>query len=127
MHNFVGEFMDIMLKRILSLIPKKENGKYVHGAKKEFCDSIGAPPNIINEWERGVSKSYRNYLYQIAEKYNVSVEWLKGETDERNPAPKTEDGITEKDIRVLNWFNSLPPETRKAILTLGGGPEDLGE
>ena len=78
--------MDITLERILSLIPKKPDGKYVHGAKKEFCLEIGAPSNIINEWERGVSKSFNNYLYAIAAKYNVSVEWLKGETDEKTPA-----------------------------------------
>lgn len=79
--------MDITLERLLSLIPKKPDGKYVHGAKKAFCETIGAPPNIINEWERGVSRSFNNYLYQIAAKYNVSVEWLKGETDEKNPPP----------------------------------------
>ena len=78
--------MEKTLERILSLIPKKPDGKYVHGAKKEFCLEIGAPSNIINEWERGVSKSFNNYLYAIAAKYNVSVEWLKGETDEKTPA-----------------------------------------
>lgn len=78
--------MDITLERILSLIPKKPDGKFVHGAKKAFCLEIEAPPNIINEWERGVSKSYNNYLYEIAAKYHVSVEWLKGETDEKTPA-----------------------------------------
>lgn len=79
--------MDIMLERILSLIPRKTDGKYVHGAKKEFCERIGAPVNIISEWESGKTKSYRNYLYQIASEYGVSVEWLKGETDETKKDP----------------------------------------
>ena len=90
--------MDITLERILSLIPKKTNGDFVHGAKKEFCEKIGAPTNIVNEWVRGVSKSYRNYLYQISAVYHVSVEWLKGETDEKNPSPKGE-GIPHADLR----------------------------
>lgn len=76
---------DITLERILSLIPKKPDGKFVHGAKKEFCLEIGAPANIVNMWERGVSNSYNNYLYAISAKYNVSVEWLKGETDIKRP------------------------------------------
>lgn len=101
--------MDTTLERILSLIPKKENGKYVHGAKKEFCESIGAPPNIVNEWERGASKSYRNYLYQIATKYHVSVEWLKGETDIKNPASTTADGWEKEAIQLLS---SLSLEAR---------------
>lgn len=85
--------MDIMLERILSLIPRKPDGKYVHGAKKEFCERIGAPVNIISEWESGKTKSYRNYLHQIASEYGVSVEWLKGETDETK---KDHSGNTEE-------------------------------
>lgn len=120
--------MDIVLERILSLIPKKPDGKYVHGAKKEFAQSIGYDGgDIVSMWINGSSKSYMGKLHEISAKYNVSVEWLKGETNEKNTAPEPGSGITEKDIRVLNWFNALPPETRKAILTLGGAPEDLAE
>lgn len=103
--------MDIVLKRILSLIPKKENGDYVHGAKNEFTDKIGAPKNIISQWISGNVKSYRNYIYQIAEAYNVSVEWLKGETDEKNPRPKESDGDVENAIKLL--INA--PEEKKKI------------
>lgn len=78
--------MDKTLERILSLIPKKPDGKFVHGAKKEFCDNIGLPANITSEWQRGKCKSYEHYLYKIADVYGVSVEWLKGETDD--PSPK---------------------------------------
>lgn len=77
--------MDITLERMLSFIPKKPDGKYVHGEKKKFCEKIGAPVNIVSEWEAGKTKSYRNYVYATAACYNVSVEWLRGETD--NPTP----------------------------------------
>ena len=79
--------MDITLERILSLIPKKADGKFVHGAKKEFAISIGYDSgDVISMWEKGTSSSYRLKLHEIAAKYNVSVEWLKGETDEKTPA-----------------------------------------
>lgn len=77
--------MDILLERMLSLIPRKPDGKYVHGAKKIFCENIGAPTNIISEWETGKTKSYRNYIHAAAMAYNVSVAWLKGETNEKSP------------------------------------------
>lgn len=81
--------MDIMLERILSLIPKKTDGKFVHGAKKVFCDNVGLSNiTILSQWLSGASKSYEQYAYQIANAYNVSVNWLKGETDD--PAPKEE-------------------------------------
>lgn len=78
--------MDITLERILSLLPKNETGKYIRGAKKDFAESLNLAHNIIPEWVKGKNKSYNNYLYEIAAKYHVSVEWLKGETDEKTPA-----------------------------------------
>lgn len=85
--------MDIVLERILSLIPRKPNGKFVHGAKTEFAEKIGLNhPQIVSDWASGRSNSYRNYLYQISAVYNVSVEWLKGETDEKTKKPSPADG-----------------------------------
>lgn len=77
--------MDIMLERIRELIPKKPNGEFVHGAIKEFADSLGVSGNLVTTWLSGRNTSYKKKLYQIASVYGVSVEWLKGETDERKP------------------------------------------
>lgn len=78
--------MDIMLERIKELIPKKPNGEFVHGAIKEFADSLGVSGNLVTTWLSGRNTSYKKKLYQIADVYGVSVEWLKGETDD--PSPK---------------------------------------
>lgn len=104
----------ITLKRILSLIPKKEDGKYVHGAKKKFCESIGAPTNIISEWEAGKTTSYRNYLYQISEKYNVSVAWLMGESDvkEKSPAPE----MSARQLELLRYFDESTLDEQDMML-----------
>lgn len=80
-----------MLERVLSLIPKKENGDFKHGAKKKFAVDIGFKSGeIISDWIAGRSKSYEGYLYQIAAIHNVSVEWLKGETEDSAPAGQKE-------------------------------------
>lgn len=97
--------MDIVLERILSLLPHKEDGKLVHGAKKEFADKLGIDKNIITQWTRGVNKSYTSYLYQIADIYNVSVEWLKGETDD--PAPKAPQ--TQNNVDILQLLKDSAP------------------
>ena len=81
--------MDITLERILSLIPKKPDGKFVRGAKKEFSQKIKIDSTMLSQWINGDSQSYKNYLYQISTICNVSVEWLKGETDEPGTAEKT--------------------------------------
>lgn len=83
--------MDITLERILSLIPRKPDGTFVHGGKKEFASRTGiSNQNVIWDWETGRSESYKNYLWQIAAAYNVSVEWLRGETDDMRPVPAPE-------------------------------------
>lgn len=113
--------MDIMLERMLSLIPKKENGKYVHGAKKEFCEAIGAPTNIVSEWEAGKTKSYRNYLYVVSAKYNVSVEWLKGETDEKGikkqPAANS-DELTETQKYAFDMLKTMDDSEIKLLIDI---------
>lgn len=70
-----------MLERILSLLDKNQNGEIARGEKSKFASNLGLPHNVVAEWINGKNKSYRNHLYQISDKYNVSVEWLKGETD----------------------------------------------
>lgn len=117
--------MDITLERILSLLPHKPDGKYVHGSKKAFADSLSLPHNIVMEWESGKSRSYRNYLYEISEKHNVSVEWLKGETDiKEKAAPISEDSLDAVDIEILKLFNEAPEWKKKAALALLRAAED---
>ena len=115
--------MDIMLERILSLIPHKPDGKFVHGAKKEFAEKLGIDNTTITHWIDGTNTSYKNYLYQIADVYNVSVEWLKGETDD--PAPKAkESGNTDilqllKDNAPLMSNKDLAEAIRLLVESLG--------
>lgn len=101
--------MDIVLERILSLIPRKPDGKFVHGSKKSFADKLELPHNLIAEWCSGRNKSYYKYLYQISEEYNVSVEWLKGETEiKEKPAPKNGDEFWE-------LYMKLEPKKKQLI------------
>ena len=55
-------------------------------------------------WINGSSTSYNGKLHEVSAKYGVSVAWLRGETDEKNPAPKR-DGIKEIDA----IFEQLTP------------------
>lgn len=102
--------MDILLERMLSFIPKKPDGKYVHGEKKKFCLAIGAPVNIVSEWESGKTKSYRNYAYAVSQVYGVSIEWLRGETDIKEPAIQTDSGL-----HVETAYDLLTPQNKERI------------
>ena len=127
-----GIILDKTLERILSLIPRKPDGKFVHGAVKKFAIELGLKSgNIISDWIAGRSKSYGGYLYQISALHSVSVEWLQGKTNDPTPAgqketPPAQGGERgEKDHRLIQWFRSLPPEKQRAILVSQDAPKDL--
>ena len=112
--------MDIVLERILSLIPKKENGDFKHGALKEFANTVGLKSgNLISDWMNGRSKSYKNYIYVIAEKYNVSIAWLTGENDiKEKAAPITGSDLSEKECELLRIFRLLSVEEQDLFLKM---------
>lgn len=110
--------MDIILKRILSLIPKKENGDFEHGAKKEFAKSIGFKGGeIISDWIAGRNKSYMKHIHIIAERYNVSSEWLTGQSDKKEKAAAiSSDGLSDEEVIFLDQFRLMSEEERKFLL-----------
>lgn len=113
--------MDITLERILSLLPHNEAGKIIHGERQKFAQSIGLRSgNVIADWISGRSSSYTDYIYQIAAVYDVSLDWLKGTTDDPTPP-----GVNSFDQAVLERVHALPPEQRRAFLLLIGLPEEL--
>lgn len=109
--------MDITLERIMSLMETDENGKIKKGEKKKFGLSIGLKSgDLISQWLSGQSDTYKDRLYEIAVKYNVSVEWLKGETDIKNPAPKIEDELQPDERALIDAYRQLPVEGKNSIL-----------
>lgn len=106
--------MDIMLERILSLIPKKENGDFKHGSLAAFARPLGFKDgHIISDWIAGNSTSYSNYLYEISAKYGVSVAWLKGETDEKNPPVPEDERVLNEEL--ISSLISLTPEEMQKV------------
>ena len=105
--------MSIMQERVLSLIPHKPDGKFVHGAKADLARMLGFKSGaIVSDWESGKSDSYKNYLFQISALKGVSVEWLKGETDD--PGIKKAPGINAEGLSAA----------RKALLDAVDGLTD---
>ena len=116
--------MDKTLERILSLLPHKPDGSLEHGARKEFAQSIGYEGGeIVAMWIKGTSTSYKKKLHEIAAKYDVSVAWLRGETDEKKPAPKEggtlspEEKSRQERLQLLvTLFEALTPAEQERFL-----------
>lgn len=108
--------MGIVLERVLSLLPRTPDGKFVRGAKKEFADKLGIDKNIVSQWQAGTNKSYNRYLYQIADLYGVSVTWLLGETDD--PAPQSSSATDQREELKRLLLDVVPKMTDAEIFDL---------
>lgn len=103
--------MDVVLERILSLLPCGENGKIVRGAKKDFAQSIGYDSgDIVSMWIKGTSLSYKNKLHEIAAKYHVSVEWLQGKTEDKSIKETPDLKIEGVDDKIAQFICSASAE-----------------
>ena len=123
--------MDVVLERILSLLPCGEIGKIVRGAKKDFAQSIGYDSgDIVSMWIKGTSFSYKNKLHEIAAKYHVSVEWLQGKTEDKSiketPDPKIE-GYSELQKAAIEFVLSLPPDKLERFVKMGRAAFEEGK
>lgn len=110
--------MDVTLERIMSLLPHKENGKLAHGAKAEFARALGyIDGSIVAMWEKGTSESYKGRLSDIALMYNVSVEWLRGETDDPRPDHVMTEFGSMPDVQLIGRASQrLSPKDRESLL-----------
>jgi hypothetical protein len=79
---------------------------------------LGVTPNIITDWKSGRLKSYKKYLHGIADFLGVSVEYLRGETDEKMKPPVNEDeGLTNEERLLLALFNQIPKEKKSEAIS----------
>ena len=119
----------------------KESGISTYRLKHYFSEDTISKTDLLEEYPRlaralGVSPQY---LYCLTDQENDEAD-----TDERfrdwvmehheafpaqkeSPTPKDGGGLSDEDMRLIEWFRSLPPEKRKAILMLGEAPEGLDE
>lgn len=103
----------------------------------ELCNSVGKAPNVVAA-EVGVKSSgtvtgWKNgalprstILTRLAGYFNIDVSELIGETDEKEP-PAQGGELSERDMKLVKWFRSLPPEKQKAILVAQDGPTDAAD
>ena len=109
-----------VLGRILSLIPKKSNGEFRHGAKAQFCRSINISSQTLSDWISGRSTSFMDKLFQISVVHHVPLEWLEtGKTVEEAVDEDRADWMEEremlqtirdKDLRnMMDGFKNMTP------------------
>ena len=102
--------MDLTLERIVAELKTQ-------GLKKtDLTNHLGLVNSSFGNWMAGRNNSYRRYIYGIADFLDVSVEYLKGETDEKRKPPVNDEGrwsgavktLTSHEERVILAYRAQP-------------------
>ena len=93
------------------------------GSNSDKEKAMGLPAKIISNWNNAGYGSWCNYFAELSTFLGVCVEYLKGETDIKNPAPTNEDGLT--DGAILQFLHSLPIERLRGVLIALEAPKEL--
>jgi transcriptional regulator with XRE-family HTH domain len=104
--------MDIYKERILPLF--QSSGI----SDAELERKIGIKPKKINDWNAGRTKSYEKYIPQIAAFFNVSTDYLLGNTDDPQPAgqPPSEDiKLSPQEQRLIEMYRELNDEGQDVV------------
>lgn len=83
--------------------------------QKQMAEKLNLPPNTYNGYETGKRSPNLEVTKYIADELNVSVDYLLGRTDERNPKPKLYDGIKTIAAHRININENLPDDAIEKI------------
>ena len=89
--------------------------------QEEFGKSIGLAKSTYNNYETGIREPKSDFWIAIAQKYNVSIDYLMGLENPQNeaqPAPTNGDGLSEEDKRVIELLHQLTPENRERVFEI---------
>ncbi|MCM1329987.1 MAG: helix-turn-helix domain containing protein [Ruminococcus sp.] len=94
--------MDI-LDRISELLGNKE--------QKELTEYLGLQNSAFSDWKTGKSKSFRRYLIEISEFFNVSIDYLVY-GKEKNLSSE----LTDTEYELLEKFRNLSDINKGKII-----------
>ena len=87
--------MDTMLQKIIDELKLQNKNQY------ELTDYLGVTHNVFGNWKANKNQSYRKYIHGIADFLGVSVEYLKGETDQKEKTSiQMDEGRETNTIRI---------------------------
>ena len=93
---------------ILDRISKLLNGR----EQRELTDFLGIKSVAFSEWKSGKSKSYKKYLIEIADFFNVSIDYLVYGKEINS----IQDSLSEDEKRLLNMYSQLTDIEKGEIL-----------
>lgn len=106
--------MDI-LDRIIALLGQRD--------QKELTTYLHLNAVAFSEWKSGKSKSYRKYLIEIAEFFDVSLDYLVYGKEKISPLEE----LTPDERELLNCYKKLGEREKGIILGEAKAYTDMGK
>ena len=97
----------MFIERLNALL--KEKGV----TRKCFLEDVGMGRNAFYHWEKDGTVPTNATFKAIADYFNVSVEYLKGESDERGGSAEIGLALSEEQLALLMEIKSLPEDQQK--------------
>lgn len=94
----------------------------------QACKEMGVSRSVAAKWKSTNTSPSFDTLVKISDYFNVSIDDLLTHSEKgRKKAATSGDGqaLSDKDLKFIEWFRSLPQEKQKAILISQDAPEEL--
>ena len=99
------------MKRIAELRKEKHLNQVGLGLK------LNVSQKMISAYESGAHQPSVDTLIEMSKIFNASVDYIIGNSDIRSSAEAfSKDGLTEKEIELLNFFKELPKEKQEQAI-----------
>jgi repressor LexA len=85
--------------------------------QQAFANAIGVTKNKVSEWKAKKTKSYKNYINEIAAYFNVTTDYLLG-NEQKNKLPAEARSLSDIENEILSIFHTLPEDKRQAFITV---------
>jgi transcriptional regulator with XRE-family HTH domain len=75
--------------------------------------AIGLPRSIIYKWDNGINQSFKKYSDLIASYFNVTSDYILGNSAIKKPATISDDGLTDEERDFIERYRRLSPDRKK--------------
>ncbi len=89
----------LVIDKIMYLLERKKCNQ------NDLSDYLNIPENKISEWKKGKTKSYKKYIYKIAEFFDVSTDYL---LNDNIPVVYNDLSLSNAEIISSNEIYSVP-------------------
>lgn len=88
-------------------------------SQKYVALTLGVAAPSVSNWERGKTTPTPENMIQLADLYNVSLDYLLNRTDEPHEAEQEDTTLKTAEARTVSgWMDSLPEERRQLLLNI---------